>query len=345
MYNRTPIFAPPSNPNCVDSNGCDCDNLEPYYIVQSQLIHYRAMPEYQNDVAVLSMIEPTVPLCSGIVRPKIQIQNNGGNPITELVFDYSIDGGATEQFTWTGNLTVFQFAEVELPILNLPTGSHELNLSIVGLNGNTTDENAANDVLISTIVYGSNSIFFNLNTDFYAEETTMEITDEDGNVLYTGSGYSPLSASSEEICLEPGCYTLTVFDAYGDGLTDGQNTGNFVLVDDEGTVLVPTVTGNFGSQSSNNFCIEAVGTYHLNPNYQSLSIQPNPSTGVFTINFDFSNVNKADLFIYDTTGKLLKSFTNHQDTNLDVSDLPSGIYMLSLVTDDRYYRERLVIVE
>lgn len=56
--------------------------------------------------------------------------------------------------------------------------------------------------------------------DGYANETTWELLDSEGNVVVTGGGYEEgAESASRSLCLDQGTYTFTVADEYGDGLT------------------------------------------------------------------------------------------------------------------------------
>ena len=74
-----------------------------------------------------------------------------------------------------------------------------------------------------------------LLTDSYPEETTWTVADENGATVWSGGAYeNGQTEYVETTCLAIGCYTLSVMDSYGDGMTYGGVTGNYELVDDVG---------------------------------------------------------------------------------------------------------------
>ena len=113
----------------------------------------------------------------------------------------------------------------------------------------------------SCVLNGVN-ITMSLLTDNYPGETTWNITDDAGNVVMEGGPYSGNQTNySASACVATGCYTLTVNDSYGDGMQYNGVVGNYSLTDGDGNVLASIVAGgNFGSQATHNFCVEAVGT-------------------------------------------------------------------------------------
>jgi trimeric autotransporter adhesin len=65
---------------------------------------------------------------------------------------------------------------------------------------------------------------------------------------------------------------------------------------------------------------------------KTVSIYPNPSAGMLHVNIEKWNA-FCNLELYDATGKLLLSEnTNQADTDLDISTLPTGIYILKIAT-------------
>lgn len=98
-------------------------------------------------------------------------------------------------------------------------------------------------------------------TDAFPAETTWQITDAAGNVVYSGGeNYGPnASAASrgkeyvEQVPLEDGCYTFTMFDDYGDGMADGVYSGSWIL--SCGSIIASQGGGNFGFSSSTEFCV------------------------------------------------------------------------------------------
>ncbi|WP_456378429.1 hypothetical protein [Lutibacter sp.] len=93
------------------------------------------------------------------------------------------------------------------------------------------------------------------NFDYYSDETGWFISDSLGGVVASkdaGSYGQGVWTVSESIVLCAGRdYTLTVTDAWGDGMNDGTNLGSYTLT--IGGVVKATGGGNFGASESNAF--------------------------------------------------------------------------------------------
>lgn len=68
-----------------------------------------------------------------------------------------------------------------------------------------------------------------LRTDSYAFETSLQLVDQDGGVLEVASGLASNTEYGLTECVDrQGCYTLTLFDSFGDGLSGGTD-GIFIV--------------------------------------------------------------------------------------------------------------------
>jgi len=104
---------------------------------------------------------------------------------------------------------------------------------------------------------GGTGVSLIINPDFYTTETTWDFKDASGNIVASGGPYANgLSNIVEAICLPPGCYDFTIYDSYGDGLFDGNITGVYDVIDENGNVLA-NGTGNFGASETSNFCVSS----------------------------------------------------------------------------------------
>ena len=84
-----------------------------------------------------------------------------------------------------------------------------------------------------------------------------------------------------------------------------------------------------------------------NNNENHLSIGPSPTTG--NLNFQFSNEveSSVEVVIFNSSLQLVEKFiTNTSDKNFskDISDLPSGVYIIKTVTSNFQYSNKIVLM-
>ncbi|MBR5146096.1 MAG: T9SS type A sorting domain-containing protein [Bacteroidales bacterium] len=76
------------------------------------------------------------------------------------------------------------------------------------------------------------------------------------------------------------------------------------------------------------------------PQNLRLRLFPNPSKDVINIG-DLDVETCREIMIFDMTGRLMKHFTH--ELSLDVNDLPTGLYMMRVVSDSKVYTEKFMI--
>ncbi len=102
------------------------------------------------------------------------------------------------------------------------------------------------------------SVTMTVLTDNYPAETTWTVVDANGETVMSGGPYSSNATTyTSEECLADGCYTLTVFDSYGDGLCCGYGEGSYSLSDESGAVYASGAS--FDDLDLTDFCLETVG--------------------------------------------------------------------------------------
>lgn len=117
-----------------------------------------------------------------------------------------------------------------------------------------TDPNAINYNPNATINDGScqysdscltNLAILQINTELWGAEISWSLFN-DGNEVASGDGYANYETYNHWICLDDGCYTIELYDSWG----DGWNGGTFDLSIDNETIINGTLEfGEFGIYS------------------------------------------------------------------------------------------------
>ena len=155
--------------------------------------------------------------------------------------------------------------------VSIPSGSNEGTLTVtlsdsnLGIGVNRLVISFGDDLTSSTSSGGSTTISYTQNCaevtatldfsfDYWSSETSWDIKDSLGGVVVSGGGYvDGQGTASETITLCQGrSYTLTVYDAFEDGMNDGVNPlGSYTLT--IGGVTKATGGGLFGASETNAF--------------------------------------------------------------------------------------------
>ena len=214
------------------------------------------VPVSEYDASVSSVNYPTGSLCSGNIFPEVTITNYGGQDLTSLEIQHSVDNGAIESFDWSGNLAPGASELVTLPLVSVGSGTHIFYANSASPNGGS-DEYSSNDAAQSGFSLSSGVIAtVNINIDYAGSETTWAIIQE-GDVLSSGGPYidnNPGVIMTHNVCLSEDCYEFVIYDEYGDGL--GFLVGDYEVLDGSGN-QVAFGQNNFGDSASHEFCLEA----------------------------------------------------------------------------------------
>ncbi|MDQ1160599.1 hypothetical protein QE422_000967 [Chryseobacterium sp. SORGH_AS 447] len=264
------------------------------------------------------------------------IYNRGTSALTSAVITYTVNGGASQTYNWTGNLAQNKYAIFSITA----TENSTISAQITSVNG-TSDARASNNTAISiagnytTTPVGSTSVTFTLQPDFYGSETTWTLKNSAGTTLYSGGPYSDGVANGSQIVslpalvtqtwnLAPDCYTFTINDSYGDGI---YLYGYYNVKNSSGNTIISEGATNFGATQSKSFKVLVLGTNETNGGVKSnIQVYPNPAT-------DFLNItkvsNKSTFEIHNAVGQLVKvgKIDNNQ---VKVSELVKGTYIITV---------------
>lgn len=105
-----------------------------------------------------------------------------------------------------------------------------------------------------------NQLILTLTVDDYGPETTWEVQDDGGAVIYSGGPYEKGIAGTvfrDTFCLVDGCYSFKIMDEYSDGICCEFGQGSYDLKDQDGNTLASG--GAFAAEEATNFCIPENG--------------------------------------------------------------------------------------
>lgn len=235
-----------------------------------------------------------------------------------------------------------------------------------------TDPSATNYNASATIDDGScyypencddNAISMIICTQNFGSEMSWTLTDSEGNVVATSTGYSSWYCYNVSLCLPDGCYSLNMSDSWGDGWNGGyvmiQGAGTYY----EGSLLYGSAESVMISINSNCTdvygCMDADGL-NYNPNATiddgscimnnngnfsangfldlqvELEMYPNPVDDGMVVNLN--NLDKSSAVTLDVIsidGKLVSSQTvqnaeKSKNIQMDMSNYAPGYYFLKV---------------
>lgn len=265
-------------------------------------------------------------------------------------------GNWTPIWTITGNQGN-AWQEASIPLADYLGSTVELRF--IGTTGTTWQGDMAIDALnlsTSTSDGGPDSctdVTLSITFDEYPEETSWEITDASGNIVYSGGPYDD-QADGATInltgCIPDGCYNFTIFDSYGDGMCCSFGNGSYRFTTADGTVLASG--GTYTSSETTNFCLSAGSREVMRVDQQqareAIQTFPNPARDRLQVIYESKENREVTWRIVDLLGKTIQtekwsieSGSNQQ--SLQVGHLPVGTYLLVIEHPGELQTRRFVV--
>ncbi len=329
------------------------------YNIVSQLISY-SVPSYNTDVSIEDIIAPTndpnyARYNNACLNPKIKIKNTGTSPVTQIVFDYSVVGGTTLTYTWTGVLNFLEETIVEFgPIMPLYNGNatNQFKVNITGVNGGSGDQDLFNNTYNSTYnsvkVYPNKFVvFFSSNASTSAinpgyNEAHWTIKDASGTIVASRINNLNSTIFKDTVDLPNGCYTFTMDDDGCDGISwwayqyYTPNPGSGIIKFNKLSPAIPlkSISGDFGCQTTERFItsnvVASIEEKEFKTNFQ---LFPNPTSSVINLSLNVNEQQNLNYIISDLTGKVVKkgqiNSIGSEIYPIEIDELTSGMYFIT----------------
>ena len=290
----------------------------------------------------------TQSFCIGDAQAELDIEVSAYDLAVCKKEEFSLTATGASSYVWTklnNGAVVSQNATLTTQINQTTT------FVVTGTSGNLTGTDT-----VTVEVMETNKVKIVIKTDWYGYETSWKLKDSSGNVVAQRAANTYLSNRKYKHtikCLEDECYTLEVYDSYGDGMCCSYGYGYFKIVDANNVVLASG--GQFGYQTSAQFCFDGPAAAPLPyedmedeiteyvaktappgtdlSSIDNITVYPNPSHGELFIDADDSDFLVDRYEITDLSGRILmdESFNKpFKSKMVDISSLTQGQYIVKL---------------
>ena len=112
----------------------------------------------------------------------------------------------------------------------------------------------------SSCQYTCKNYQLNISTDCWGQEISWQLTKDEIIIEYVNENeYDDTTSYSYNFCLIEGCYTFTIYDGYGDGMSGSSYNscsldGDYQLNDEYDNLVFSMDNSNFGNEISHTFC-------------------------------------------------------------------------------------------
>lgn len=197
-------------------------------------------------------------LCGDQSLNTVRLLNGGLDTLFEADLILSLNGSPIDTIHWSGRLAFGETEQIDIPAMPLMDGMNQLALEVLSING-VGDEIPANSSINWTLSAKPEGepVFLSFRTDNFPQESSWKLRDAQNEVIAEGGPFGQSqTVYHETFCLDPNtCYTFTVYDAFGDGMSAQGVTGDFEITNSLGEVIAELARPNFGAQISSQFCL------------------------------------------------------------------------------------------
>jgi thiol-disulfide isomerase/thioredoxin len=308
---------------------------------------------FDNDVSLVSIDGYASQNCSGVVAPTVKVLNFGTENLTSLTVEYVVNGGAVNTHEWTGDVANLETAVIDLPEVAVEVQENNIiEVELLNPNGVEDEYEANNTSSVNfTEAAHATSVILILRTDNNPEETSWELVDGEGNVIDSGDSYTASSTfvlPMVEVPLEgPDCVTFHLYDAGGDGITDGDGVLN--ILDQDENLIYDGTNVNFGSHLQVDITVDDNTAVENYDNNFDLSIYPNPASTETKVAFNLTQNAETSVQILDAYGKVVFDYnlgnmnSGNVEFSVDTEKYAAGVYFVRLRAGNETYSERLII--
>ena len=322
-------------------------------------------PSEGTNAAILNLqstIESSGCEASASGNLSVVVQNMGTTNLTQFSIEVTANGQTIASEVFNGNLNVYETTTVNFGNLTIDTESIEI---VITSNDANSSDNSMTEYYSFSSGETAAEVTVVLLTDNYASEIYLEITDENGNVVWsegnenvagnydtgqenpTADQTNPLenNQSYEWTVSLPAenCHTFFIGDYFGDGLDAAQwggTNGNWTIKDNNGISIAQMTTADFEGSDNASFLNTVAGNPSSINEIEKFgfSIFPNPMKDNGTININLSESYETRLDIVNILGeisftKLLSLNSGNNSVNLNISHLNNGIYFAHVTVE------------
>jgi hypothetical protein len=324
------------------------DNTTKEILQGSKVAVPELMPLYSYNAGALALSGVPVTNCTGSVAPEITIANQAAESLTSLDINYAVNNGALNTFNWTGDLSYGQTQQVSLPSAAFSLQSNnDLMVYTSNPNGNP-DEDPSNDTLTTSFISATEAVpdvYLFIKLDQNPEETTWDLKKSNGDIMFSGGPYSEPDAFIKDTLFigNTDCYTFTMYDAGGDGLT-GVNGGYSLRQSDFSLIYE---NNDFESdEESMQFAVNFVSVPEISAK-DGFTVYPNPFKEYTNVSFTLKEAENVSLKIFNVIGEMVFSSQNEmkgagsQNLLIDTRNYKPCIYFVNLSIGDQLYSKKI----
>ena len=337
----------------------------PNYRIEGYVFEYLPAA-FTNDASIEDIVAPNNKKYYArynpmVGSPKIIIKNTGKDTLKSLDIEYRVGGrGAYQTYHWTGNLPFMAKQEITLDALKWWDfdGQKYFTCRVKNPNGQTDEYPYNNEMRTNIDVapeYPSTFIIWFRTNSQSASQNKLYIEDRYGNVVYSKVNLTNNTFYRDTVTLPYGYYRLRLEDTGGNGLRFwanmppyGNETAGSLQLRRLNKWVIKNFQPDFGREISQSFTVGfELGEEKINEPKNMVTVYPNPTIGRVNIALGLTQAQDIRLTLLDINGRLIRSIDKSnikdQTLQLNIDELPKGIYVLRIELKDETIIKKVIL--
>jgi len=313
----------------------------------------RNLMEFDNttdyDASVTNVSNLPEVSCAGMITPNVELRNLGNADLSSVTLKCVANGMELGTYDWTGNIAFLESAQVEMSTFSFPVEEvNNIKIYATDPNGNP-DEFPSNDTIFVELTQPEpvpTDVSLMIMLDNNPEETTWELLDDMGTVVYSGGPYDTPGGMIEESFDLNGlsCYQFYMYDAGGNGLENQF----FALFHGSGTIILRGI-GDFGSSLATDFSTDDDTGLNEIIQESDAKVYPNPFSNYTNVVVTTHEISHIKVNMYNILGELVYQSdegihaTGEQSIRISGENLENGIYFVQVLVNDQVITKRVTL--
>jgi len=237
--------------------------------------------------------------------------------------------------------------DIQNPSHTYNPGDYDVTLTITNLNSSSITKVFPAYISYDSNIYETTTVNLTVNVANGINQNTWEFKDSLGTILDSGGPYSSSGEYTHALdVVASECYTFTIYDTQGDGLSNDDPSQFFAgqewyrLETDNG-LLIHTNT-NFEWEEDTQIRTSYLGLSDIN--ISNFSVYPNPSEHTINIKLNGGSIPERYL-IFDVNGRVIldKIVSSESDLAINIESIDSGIYFINIILNGREENVKFIV--
>lgn len=309
-------------------------------------------PQFALDAMAFSVEGVPAEVCDGEISPVLNLRNGGGTTLTAVDITYDVNG-TSNTYNWSGSLEFLENEAVTLPALTFtPQANNTLTITLSAPNG-STDQNTANDGLnaqFGEAAQGTGNVTLTIVPDNYGSETTWEVKNSAGTVVYSGGPYTDGQTTPEvtQMTLTNDCFEFNIFDSYGDGICCSWGNGSYTLTSGSNTLLTG---GEFSDEDNRLFKSDGTTGIEDYSVVNFFNVFPNPTADQTNVVMTLEENAEVTVEVINAMGQVVYTAdkgslqAGDHTFQIDFTNIEAGLYFVNVVANGSTITKRVTNIK